>query len=128
MPSDQTAERALPDEAVEAAVRVLMRCPDVPEHAHVSMLLLTSMADDLGGDWRAALEVAYAAGRASVLDNLTPMWGARNPDGTVMPLASEDDARDYAQPSWVSSYLDHPALDVVECRRTEWQAVDGAGQ
>jgi len=120
--TDQTAERALPDEAVEAVARDL--------HGRLG----TGQSWESLGKWRqrqwlrgvrAAAPLLVEAGRREVLDGLKPMWGARNPGSTgVQPFTSREDAEDYAKPAWAP----HAELEVVECRRTEWQAVDGAGQ
>lgn len=112
MPADD-ARQALPDTAVEAAIRALVRCPDVPEHAHVSMRLLTSMADDLGGDWRPALDAAFAAGRSSVLDEAEEVFAVHN-GLELMAITAQDAAairgnRDRLYHAW----------------RTRWQALDG---
>lgn len=63
-----------PQRVYDDAVRVLLQCPDVPEHAHISIEWLRRMADDLAGDgvFREAVDLAYdeghAQGRASGYD------------------------------------------------------------
>lgn len=56
----------MPGWVYDDAVRVLVKCPDVPQHAHIAIESLRRMADDLAGDgvFRKAVELAYAEGRA----------------------------------------------------------------
>lgn len=54
---------ALPTDVYDAGVRALLRCPDVPAHAHVTMQSLHRMVGEVA-PWQAvrdALTVAYAA-------------------------------------------------------------------
>lgn len=53
----------MPDDVYDAAIRVLLKCPDVPAHAHVPMVSLRRMAEEqFDGSLRPALEAVYQAG------------------------------------------------------------------
>lgn len=56
----------LPDWVYDDAVRTLLKCPDIPSHAHISIEALRAMADDAFGPgvFRKAVELAYDEGRA----------------------------------------------------------------
>lgn len=58
--------KRLPDWVYDDAVRTLLKCPDIPSHAHISIEALRAMADDAFGPgvFREALELAYDEGRA----------------------------------------------------------------
>lgn len=55
----------MPDSTYDEAVRALLKCPDIPSHAHISIEALRAMADDAFGPgvFREALQVAYDDGR-----------------------------------------------------------------
>jgi len=116
------AERALPDEVYDLGVRALLRCG--PEHTHISIGHLRAMAADVG-DLRAALEVAHAAGRASVLDqaDVIEQWAVRAvPGAPISPLI-------YPTPEAALESCVVPG-DTVWRRvvaYTPWQPAPGAG-
>lgn len=82
----------LPNWVYDDAVRVLLKCPDIPSHAHISIEALRAMADDAFGPgvFRKAVELAYDEGRAVGRDSgyhegheagrESAQWAAEHPD------------------------------------------------
>lgn len=116
--TDQTAER-LPDEVLKAVYDRLAEARNVdhPDNQH-AMWGLTTYA------LTAALETAYAAGRASMLDEARKEYASRW-HGQIMGhfggAATESDVRIALDYSGITD-AEIVTRRVVE---TEWQAVDG---
>jgi len=124
------AERALPDEVLQAAIRAgaealinlgTFHMPTVSGGTALNLPAETFAQIVVD----AAAHLLYAAGRASVLDEAREEWALRRTrTGTVIRGHSRESAHEYVEA------LGEPYYEAVTRRviETEWQPAPGAGE
>jgi hypothetical protein len=111
---------AVPDEVFEAAVREAVSLGCRGSHDYNLMMLEGGINLDL---FRAALAVAYAAGRESAYEGGEVEWSPRYPDGSpfLHGTYTEGGARRYVEES-----LGGSGLRLFSRRVTPWLPVEAA--